>query len=264
VDISQIVWNESDASNNTAAPDGAPEGMAPSGVNDVIRADRGAIKRWYNWSIPKVTGGSSTAFTLTYGVAPTALADGMTHLVQFNQACGASPTLNVNLLGAIPIHKYSAGSWGVLSANNVTTDMVALVTYNLAAGAYRILYSSGGFGSPITNVMPSSLTVGGSFVDGPSIAQGSVGIWLATGTVTVGGNSAGNYNAKLYDGTTVIASTSIYIPAAGVFGSMALSGIATSPAGNLRIAVNTDAISASIISSTGAGNASTISAIRVG
>ena len=54
-------WNESDSGNNTAAPDGAPEGMAASGVNDVIRADRGAIKRWYNQTIPLLTGGSSTA-----------------------------------------------------------------------------------------------------------------------------------------------------------------------------------------------------------
>jgi hypothetical protein len=125
MDISQNVWNETDASNNTAAPDGAPEGMATAGVNDVIRADRGAIKRWYNQTIPKLTGGTSTAFTLTYGVAPTALAHGMTHLVQFNQACGASPTLNVNGLGAIPLHKYAAGAWGVLAANNVTTDTIA-------------------------------------------------------------------------------------------------------------------------------------------
>jgi hypothetical protein len=45
MDISQSVWNEQDSSNSTPAPDGAPENMMPSGVNDVIRADRGAIKR---------------------------------------------------------------------------------------------------------------------------------------------------------------------------------------------------------------------------
>ena len=51
MDISQSVWTEADNSNNTPAPDGAPEGMFPSGVNDTIRADRGAIKRWYNQTI---------------------------------------------------------------------------------------------------------------------------------------------------------------------------------------------------------------------
>jgi hypothetical protein len=264
LDISQTVWQEADAANNTAAPDGAPEGMAPSGVNDTIRADRGAIKRWYNQTIPLLTGGSTTAYTLSYSVTPTALADGMTHLVQFNAICGASPTLNVGALGAKPLHIYAAGAWSVVPAGVITTDMVARVSYNLAAGAYRIISRSQPLPSPITNSLASSVAIGSSFVDGPTIAQGSVGIWLATGTVTVGGNSAGNYNAKLYDGTTIIASTSLYIPAAGVFSSMALSGIATSPAGNLRIAVNTDAVSASMLSSTGNINACTISAVRVG
>ena len=114
MDISQSVWNESDANNNSAAPDGAPEGMAASGVNDVIRADRGAIKRWYNQTIPMVTAGSSTAYTLSYSVAPTTLAAGMTHLVQFNAANGLAPTLNVNALGAKPLQYYAAGDWRVI------------------------------------------------------------------------------------------------------------------------------------------------------
>ena len=36
MDIEASNWNEDDASNAAAAPDGAPEGMAPSGVNNVI------------------------------------------------------------------------------------------------------------------------------------------------------------------------------------------------------------------------------------
>src|SRR5260370_12475424 len=93
MDISASNWNEADASNTTAAPDGAPEGMAPSGLNDVLRAHQGAVKRWYDWTIPKTTAGTSTAYTLTYSVAPGALVDGMTHLAQFNAANGNAPTL---------------------------------------------------------------------------------------------------------------------------------------------------------------------------
>src|SRR5580700_364187 len=110
-DIGASNWNESDSGNSTAAPDGAPEGMAPSGVDDTMRAMMGAIKRWYDWSIPKLTGGTSTAYTLTYAVAPGALVDGMTHLVRFNAANGVGATLNVNNLGAIPLQYYSAGAW---------------------------------------------------------------------------------------------------------------------------------------------------------
>jgi microcystin-dependent protein len=139
MDISQSVWNESDDNNNSASPDGAPEGMAPSGVNNLIRADRGAIKRWYNQTVPLLTGGSSTAYTLTYGVAPTALADGMTHLLQFNQTNGAAPTLNVNGLGAKPLHYHCAGAWRVIPTGLFDTDDIVRVAYNVAAGAYRLL-----------------------------------------------------------------------------------------------------------------------------
>ena len=111
MDIGASNWNEDDNANTTAAPDGAPEGMAPSGVNNVLRAHQGALKRFYSWTIPKITGGSGTAYTLSYAVAPGSLVDGMTHLVQFHAVNGASATLNVNTLGATPLHYYAAGAW---------------------------------------------------------------------------------------------------------------------------------------------------------
>ena len=40
-------WSTSAAANNSASPDGFPEGMAPSGLNDSAREVMGAIKRWY-------------------------------------------------------------------------------------------------------------------------------------------------------------------------------------------------------------------------
>jgi hypothetical protein len=142
MDVYSANWNESDASNSTAAPDGWPEGMAPSGVNDSGRAMMGAVKRYVDQHIPLVTGGTSTAYTLAYAVTPSGVADGMTHLVQFNQACGTSPTLNVNALGAKPLHKYHNGAWTTLVANDVSTDMVCKVAYNAGAGTYRIVGSA--------------------------------------------------------------------------------------------------------------------------
>src|SRR5215471_17791311 len=106
MDIAASNWTEDDNANITAAPDGAPEGMAPSGVNNVLRAMMGAVKRWFNWTAPKLTLGSSTAYTLSYSVAPGALIDGMSHLVEFHMVNGVGATLNVNGLGAIPIYYY--------------------------------------------------------------------------------------------------------------------------------------------------------------
>jgi microcystin-dependent protein len=138
-DIGASNWNENDTNNNQPAPDGAPEGMSPSGVNDTIRAVMGALKRWFNWSSPRVTAGSATAYTLTYGVAPGALADGMTHLVQFHAINGAGATLNVNGLGAKPLYAYSAGAWYQAPPAFFDVATVCRIVYDAGSGAYRLL-----------------------------------------------------------------------------------------------------------------------------
>jgi microcystin-dependent protein len=139
MDIGASNWSETDASNSQPSPDGAPEGMFPSGVNDTIRAVMGAVKRWFNWSSPKITGGSATAYTLTYGVAPGALVDGMTYLVQFHAVNGAGATLNVNGLGAKPLYAYSAGAWYQVPPAFFDVATVCRVIYDAGAGAYRLL-----------------------------------------------------------------------------------------------------------------------------
>ena len=40
-------WSTTPANNNNSAPNGAPEGMAPSGVNDTIRELMARIREWY-------------------------------------------------------------------------------------------------------------------------------------------------------------------------------------------------------------------------
>lgn len=139
MDIYASAWNEVDASNTTAAPDGAPEGMAPSGVNDVLRAHQGAIKRFYDWQSKLLTGGTTTAYTLTYSVAPGALVDGMVHLVQFDKTNGAAATLNVNSLGAIPLYTNGQGGWAAAPAATIVAGTLAYVSYDSSTGAYRVL-----------------------------------------------------------------------------------------------------------------------------
>jgi microcystin-dependent protein len=139
MDISAVNWNEVDASNTAAAPDGSPEGMSPSGVNNVLRAHQGAIKRWYNHTIPAVTTGTASAFILGYSVPPTALTDGDSHTVTFHAANAAGATLNVNLLGDKPLHYYSAGAWRLVPAALWGADQIRRVAYHSASGAYRLL-----------------------------------------------------------------------------------------------------------------------------
>ena len=106
-----------------------------------------------------------------------------------------------------------------------------------------------------------------SFFDGPSIAQGSTGTWFVSGAVTVQDNAgAATFAAKLWDGTTVIATGGATTSGATTQVTISLSGFLASPAANLRISV-IDATSTSgviVAGVGGAGNhAGTISAMRI-
>jgi hypothetical protein len=75
-----------------------------------------------------------------------------------------------------------------------------------------------------------------TYFDGPSVAQGMVGTWLATGSVTLL-DTAGLavINCKLWDGTTVVASAQVEPTTASTAVSLALSGVMANPAANIRI-----------------------------
>ncbi len=194
MDIGASNWNENDTNNNTPAPDGAPEGMFPSGVNDTIRAVMGATKRWYDWSIPKVTGGTSTAYTLSYGVAPGALVDGMTHVVQFNALNGNAPTLNVNSLGAIALQYYSAGAWRAVPAALFNTDTISRVAYNASAGAYRLLDVQGDTGE-IKPFAGTAAPAGYLLCFGQAISRTAyVGLFTVLGTTYGAGDGSTTFN----------------------------------------------------------------------
>ncbi|TAJ91006.1 hypothetical protein [Reyranella sp.] len=141
-DITQSNWAEADDDNNQPASDGAPEGMPLAGLNNTLRMVMGAIKRWFGWSIPKITTGTGTAYILSYPVPAAALIDGEARLVQFHTANGAPATLNGNSRGAKPLHYYANGAWGAIPANLLTAGMVGHVSYNQADGAYRIISTS--------------------------------------------------------------------------------------------------------------------------
>lgn len=220
-DIPASTWSETDADNNTAAPLGFPEGMAPSGVNNGARAVMGAVKRWFNWTIPKTTAGTTTAYTLSYTVAPTALTDGMSHLVQFNAACGANPTLNVNSLGAKPIYYYTGSAWAqITAAGTIPANMIARVSYNQADGAYRITSASFSLGAAllsVANTLTATLTMSGAAFNE------AVRVDVASATTCDIGAAASNY--VRITGTTTI--TGLGTIASGVRRKVVFGGILT-------------------------------------
>lgn len=112
-----------------------------------------------------------------------------------------------------------------------------------------------------------SLNNTGSYFDGPSVAQGTSGTWFVSGYVTlVDTAGAATMNVKLWDGTTVVASSSINLISANTRQCISLSGVITSPAGNLRISVNDATSTSGIIRFNSSANSkdSTITAARIG
>lgn len=140
-EIQTSTWSETAASNNTAAPDGMPEGMAASGVNDWGRESMAALKREWNRTHPTISSaGTSTAITLTYTTAPAAYVAGLKFQFKVGTTNGATPTLNVNALGAKNIYKIVAGTATQIASGDWTANQIVEVTYdttlNGAAGGF--------------------------------------------------------------------------------------------------------------------------------
>jgi hypothetical protein len=114
----------------------------------------------------------------------------------------------------------------------------------------------------------------GNFMTGPSIVLGATGDYIFGGTVTVN-QSTGNsnaYTAKLWNGTTVLASTEQGIPLGAALTrpmTLSLHGAASGVSGTWYISVAgnggpTGSILATVPDSGPSGTASTLTALRVG
>lgn len=123
-------------------------------------------------------------------------------------------------------------------------------------------------GTQITNSLGGDVALNNTsnYFDGPSVAQGSIGTWFCSGTVTLGDTTGGaTFAAKLWDGTTVIASAQIaQAGASAVAQAVALSGYLATPAGNIRISAKDSTNTAGVIKSNSTGNSkdSTVSCFR--
>lgn len=126
------------ASNNSASPNGFPESMAPSGVNDSARELMASLAKWYKDTQGTITtGGTTTAYTLTTNNAHAALNDIPLFAMQINAANTGSATLNVDSLGAKTMKLAGAN----LRAGDLAADEIVLVVYNPDNDVYDIFKS---------------------------------------------------------------------------------------------------------------------------
>jgi hypothetical protein len=196
-------WSELDANNNRASPNGWPEGMMPSGVNDSARSDKGALKRFWDRANPVQTitpapvgiGGVWT-FTTVNPTYPLAYIDGEVFTFTAGAASVGGDQFQINTLLAKPIQKLSAGSWVAIAAQDIITAFHPYLVYNasLNAGAGAFVLTNpyvpvGGDGSGGLSV-PGALSVGGGLAVTGNISS-------ATGSVSAPSINATGSSATL-------------------------------------------------------------------
>jgi len=154
------------------------------------------------------------------------------------------------------------------NTTNIASNSAAITT--LQTPNYGLVNAGGALGVSLSKITASlGADVGlnaATYTDGPSVAQGATGTWLAIGTVSVVDTAAArNINFKLWDGTTVVDSCTVSTGGANFVASVTLIGALASPAANLRIS----AIAASgtaakfLFNQSGNSKDSTITAIRI-
>lgn len=230
---------------------------------------------WKNESV-EVLGGSNITVT---GTSPVTV------------AVTTNPTLGLSNSTGLPVTGVTGMGTGVStflatpsSANlaaaltdetgtgaNVFATSPTLVTPNLGTPSSGNLTNCTGVIHSITSLTGSlgadvALNNVSNFFDGPSIAQGTSGTWFVSGFVTCADTAgASAMVAKLWDGTTTIASCVQNTSAANLRAQISLSGIITNPAGNLRISVKDQASTSGVMQFNASGSSKdcTITAIRI-
>ena len=123
-------WSRTANSNSNAdSTVNLPEGQAPGSLNDAARAMMAAIAKYRDDQAGMIaSAGTSTAYTATSYQGFAALADGLSITLRMDETNGASPTLNVDSLGAKAIKSASGTAIGTGKL--------------LAGGVYTFVYST--------------------------------------------------------------------------------------------------------------------------
>lgn len=200
---------------------------------------------------------TGTATCTGFTAAPQA---GATRTLVCTGAAVFTAGANMLIAGVSSGSNYTAAANDEILVTAVTTTQFLLVP---------LRYSGVPVGAgPITNALSGnvSLAVQSQYYDGPTCAQGTVGTWFASGHISVTDSGGlANIDAKLWDGTTVIASARGTICAANATVVIHLSGFISSPAGNIKITAQniTSNLGTIVFNSSGNSKDSTLTVFRI-
>lgn len=162
-------WSTTAANNNAASPNGAPEGMAPSGVNDTIRQIMADVARESQINAVKKLNSVSGTNTITADMDPelASYAAGMlVVLTPANNNTGAA-TLAIDGLAALDILKADGDA---LVADDLIAGVPAFLLLDSGADDFFLLnpqsndFPSGAYTPTLTNAnnLSGTPTVGGA------------------------------------------------------------------------------------------------------
>lgn len=169
--------------------------------------------------------------------------------------------------GVSGVERLAIGAANRLLKSNGTTESWAQA--DLTTDVTGVLPRANGGFTPanLSAALGSDIAMSNTalYYDGPSIAQGTSGLWYVSGSITLGVTAGNPVLVKLWDGTTVVASGEATGPTVtGVF-QVHLSGIINNPAANLRISARSTGIAATMYYNvSGNSKDSNITAFRIG
>jgi hypothetical protein len=167
------------ASNNSATPNGWPEGQAPSTVNDCAREMMAGIAKWYkDTQGTLVSTGSANAYLLTTNNAHATLAAQSLIVFRASFTNTGAATLAVDGLAAKALNFNGAA----LIAGHITSGQIYVVAYNSAGDVYNL--------ANITGI---------ATIDGAQTLQNKTLVAPALGTP-----ASGNLSTCTADGTNAV------------------------------------------------------------
>ena len=228
--------------NDSGSPNGMPEGMAPSGVNNSWRESFARVKRWYeDISAAKTTTGSSNAYVLAAARVVTAYAAGDAYMIKANHTCtSAGSTLNIDSVGAKSIVTPAGAALG---AGDITSGGIYIVAYEASADKFMLLAGGSTFSGDITaktsdgailNLQTSDTTVTSGSVLGrtdyqaPDEASGTDAILLAASIAAISeGTFAADNNATKLSFMTAASSAAAEVMSISSVGNVTMKQTAT-------------------------------------
>lgn len=152
------------------------------------------------------------------------------------------------------------------ATTNIATNTANIATNTTNIASHQTVLTN--LATPLTNVLSADVLLNNTanYFDGPSVAQGTTGTFLALATVTLYDTATASMFLKLWDGTNVVSSSVGVILATQTINVFTLSGIFTSPAGNIRLSARDSSNTSGkiLFNQSGLSKDSSLTVIRIG